>query len=144
MVYEAYNKDKSRIAMLYAAIEDKTVMHWSNRTLVDHATVTFGFSSEFIKNHIESQVTPDILEKMYKDYWVVIYATKDGRRYRLTITSIEPDKSYKRRLLPGIYDFVIDIGPTNEHGSITKIIKQIVLRKDVQLNKNENKTIRFE
>ncbi|MHC4741441.1 MAG: peroxiredoxin family protein [Planctomycetota bacterium] len=144
MIYEAYNDDKSRIAMLDAVIEDKTVMHWTSRTLVDHATVTFSFTSEFIKNHIESQVAPDILEKMYKDYKVVIYACKGSWRYRLTFTSIEPDKSYQRRLPPGEYDFVIDIGPTNEHGSIKELIKRIVLRKDVQLNKNETKTIRFE
>jgi len=144
MVYEAYNKDKSRIAILRAEIEDKTVMRWDSKTLVDQATVTFSFTSEFIKNRIESQVAPDILEKMYKDYKVLIYACKGSWRYRLIFSSIEPDKSYQRRLPPGTYDFVIDIGPTNERGSIIKIIKQIVLCKNVQLNKNENKTIRFE
>ena len=70
--------------------------------------------------------------------------SKGSWRYRVIFTSIEPDKSYQRRLPPGIYDFVIDIGPTNENGSITELIKRIVLRKNVQLNKNETKTIRFE
>ena len=128
-------------------IRNKTVLAFGGGTsLVDPATLTITFSSEFIKNHIESQVAPDILEKMYKEYGIGICARPIEGRVRHTIarTSIEPDKSYQRRLLNGTYDLVINIGPTNEHGSIIKIIKQIVLRKNVQLNKNENKTIRFE
>ena len=147
MVYEAYNEDKSRIARFRVEIEDKTVMWWGGGTsLVDPATVTITFSSEFIKNHIESQVAPDILEKMYKDYMVGVTArpSKAAFRYPFAKASIKADESYRRQIPAGTYDFVINIGPTNNHGTIIKIIKQIVLRKDVQLNKNESKTIRFE
>ena len=143
--YEAYNKDKSRIRKLFIEIEDETVMGWSvSGWLIDPATVTISFSSEFIRDHIESQVEPDVLEKMYKDYKVGVSASKDGVGYPFAKTSIKADESYLRQVPPGTYDFVINIGPTNEYGSITRIIKGIVLRKDVQLNKNENKTIRFE
>ena len=147
LVYEAYNEDKSRIARFRVEIQNKTVLAWgSGDSLVDPATVTVSFSSEFIKNHIESQVAPDILEKMYKDYMVGITArpSKAAFRYPFAKASIKADESYRRQIPAGTYDFVINIGPTNNHGTIIKIIKQIVLRKDVQLNKNESKTIRFE
>jgi len=144
-VYKAYNKDKSRIRKLYVEVKDETVMGWgSSSSLIDPATVTISFSSEFIRDHIESQVATDVLEKMYKDYKVGVSASREGKRYPFAKTSIKADESYLRRIPPGIYDFVIGIGPTNEYGSITRIIKQIVLRKDVQLNKNQSKTIRFE
>jgi peroxiredoxin len=149
MVYEAYNDDKSRIARFRVEIQDKTVLAWGSGTsLVDPATVTITFSSEFIKTRIESQVTTDILQKMYKDYEVMVSAVVSGKKsslgYPFANNSIIPDESYQRQLPAGTYDFVINIGSANQYGSIIKIIKQIVLRKDIQLNKNENKTIRFE
>ena len=144
-MYEDYNKDKSRIRKFHVEIENKTVVSFGGSDLlVDPATVTISFSSEFIRDHIESQVPPDVFEKMYKDYQVVVSAEKGNRSFPFVQSSIKSDDPCLRKLAPGIYDFVIIIGPANEHGAIIQTIKKIVLRKNVQLNKNESKTIRFE
>ncbi len=144
-VYEAYSEDKSRIRRLSVEIKDDTVVSWgSSSSLIDPATVTISFSSEFIRDRIESRVEPDVLEKMYKDYKVGVSASKGNVRYPFTKISIKADKPYLRQIPPGIYDFVISIGPTNEYGSITKTIKKILLQKNVRLGKNESKSIRFE
>ncbi|MHC4461616.1 MAG: TlpA family protein disulfide reductase [Planctomycetota bacterium] len=145
-IYKAYNKDKSAVRTLFVEFkEDGSVAKWGGgRSLIDPATVTVSFSSEFLKERIESQVESEIYEKMYKDYQVG-FSAKTGRLgFPFTRKSIKPGETYSRQLPPGTYDFGINIGPTNDFGTINKIIKRITLLKEIRLNKNETKTLRFE
>jgi hypothetical protein len=144
--YRRYNKDKTHVRTIYVDLKKDGTMggFGSGSSLVDPATVTVSFSSEFLKDRIESQVESEIYEKMYKDYQVVFSAKTGVRGFPFTRKSVKPGETYSRQLLPGTYDFVINIGPANDFGAITKIIKRITLLKEIRLNKNESKTIRFE
>jgi hypothetical protein len=145
-VYKVYNKDKSAVRSLFVEFkENGSVAGWGGgRSLIDPATVTVSFSREFLKDRVESQVESEIYEKMYKDYQVMFSAKTGGRGFPFARKSIKPGETYSRQLTPGTYDFVINIGPANDFGTITKKIKRITLLKEIRLNKNESKTIRFE
>ena len=142
--YTLFNKDKTAVREFHIDFDEAgNCLRWnSGRKILNPAVVTISFSSEYLKEHVESQVEPNIRTRLFKEYLVTVSAASGSRRYPLCWkTSIQPEKSYMRRLFPGTYDFVISIYASSDR---TKYIKTITLLKDVKLDKDEKKTIRFE
>ncbi|MBA7479888.1 hypothetical protein ES707_15329 [subsurface metagenome] len=142
--YALFNKDKTAVRKFHIDFdEDGNCLGWnSGRQMLNPAVVTVSFSSQYLKQHIENQVEPEIRGKLFKEYLVTVSAESGNKGYPLCWkTSIQPEKSYMRQLFPGTYDFVIRIYASLDR---TKHIKIITLLKDVKLAKDEKKTIRFE
>ena len=144
--YKLFNENKTHTRTINVEFnEDDSVASWgSGSMLVDPAEVTITFTSNFIARNIEGKVEPEISDRIGKDYLIKISARAGNRGYPFGNASIQSDKSYSRKMPPGVFDFVINIGPANEHGTITEIVKNISLLKDVELSRNEKKTLRFE
>jgi len=142
--YTLFNKDKTAVRKFHIDFdEDGNCIGWnSGHQMLNPAVVTVSFSSQYLKQHIENQVEPEIRGKLFKEYLVTVSAESGNKGYPLCWkTSIQPEKSYMRQLFPGTYDFVIRIYASLDR---TKYIKTITLLKDVKLAKDEKKTIRFE
>jgi hypothetical protein len=142
--YALFNKDKTAVRKFHIDFdEDGNCLRWgSGHKILNPAVVTISFSSEYLKEHVEEQVEPEIRARLYEDHLVTISAQSGNTGYPLSDReSIQPEESYTRRLYPGTYNFVVRIWASSEIG---KCIKTITLLKDVKLAKDEKKTIRFE
>ena len=142
--YTLFNKDKTAVRKFHIDFdEDGNCLSWnSGHQMLNPAVVTVSFSSQYLKQHIENKVEPEIRGKLFKEYLVTVSAESGLKGYPLCWkTSIQAEESYTRKLFPGIYDFVVRIYASPDH---TKCIKNITLLKDVKLAKDEKKTIRFE
>ncbi len=142
--YTLFNKDKTAVRKFHIDFdEDGNCLGWdSGRQMLNPAVVTVSFSSQYLKQHIENQVEPEIRRKLFREHLVTVSATSGNKGYPLCWkTSIQAEESYTRKLFPGIYDFVIRISASPDN---IKWIKTITLLKDVKLSKDEKKTIRFE
>lgn len=142
--YTLFNKDKTAVRNFNIDFDEAgNCLRWgSGYKILNPAVVTISFSSEYLKEHVEDQVEPEIRARLYEDHLVTISAQSGNTGYPLSDReSIQPEQSYTRRLYPGTYNFVVRIWASSEIG---KCIKTITLLKDVKLAKDEKKTIRFE
>ncbi|MHC4086906.1 MAG: TlpA family protein disulfide reductase [Planctomycetota bacterium] len=142
--YTLFNKDKTAVRKFHIDFdEDGNCIGWnSGHQMLNPAVVTVSFSSQYLKQHIENKVEPEIRGKLFREHLVTISAKSGFKGYPLCWkTSIQAEESYTRKLFPGTYDFVIRIYASSDR---TKSIKTITLLKDVKLDKDEKKTIRFE
>ncbi len=142
--YDLYNQAGTAVRTFHIDFDEAgNCVNWgSGHRILHPAVVTVSFSRQYMEEHIESQMEPQMRTRLYEEHLVSVGALSGNREYPLSgQTSIRPEESYTRELFPGLYSFAIRIWASSKE---RKTIKMITLLENVELGKDEKKTIRFE